>query len=598
MADQLSISLRAWPQQDKTKESLPYLIARINDQKGSFRNVTEASLEEEIRAAEAGEASKVETAEDKELIEDGQDAKMKGDELSKAREEIIKQISAAHTASSHALDFVSLLLSKHAPKAAEATISPFVKHTVPMGSIGAEIMQEPNRSEAEKTTEEMVGLGWRMQSLTRSADSLLRSASRLEQEIGRETTHWQQVLAVKETHAEFRDRGLAALRRNQDGSIRLDRGPRWQGDKKLRVRLLQKGKLLGTNEQSTVPNDDDLPLPQLLVRARNSLFDEELYHEMNRESRNLMNQEVCCIGDAIRFPFNNDSHVEVDLVAIDEEQGALQDGDSFISETIAMTLRILLSYAHRENLNRRSQPPAPIAETSPPQRFCSLLRPIPEILQHDSAVKATRTLLTRLKRALTAANLPFSTEELSSSLDFSEISPTAQKTQISTIDTLLNHLVRPHTSHITLHLPSNHITFKLSINTSIFPPTFGTSFILSTVSSSTSSDSAIAKMPQMLQFPTVDKLQKHLFHVVALDITSVLLATPDFGAAWIMVSPYQAELVRKGKRRDKIAVGVGGEGVRVEWSGDGKETASYVWLEPAEEVGGKGLMDVVREFVL
>lgn len=92
MADQLSISLRAWPQQDKTKESLPYLIARINDQKGSFRSVTEASLEEEIRAAEAGEARTVENAEDKEVIEDGQDAKVKGDELSKAREEIIKQI--------------------------------------------------------------------------------------------------------------------------------------------------------------------------------------------------------------------------------------------------------------------------------------------------------------------------------------------------------------------------------------------------------------------------------------------------------------------------------------------------------------------------
>lgn len=106
--------------------------------------------------------------------------------------------SAAHTASSHALDFVSLLLSKHAPKAAEATISPFVKHTVPMGSIGAEVMQEPHLSEAEKSTEGLVGLGWRMQSLTRSADSLLKSASRLEQEIERETTHWQQVLAIKE----------------------------------------------------------------------------------------------------------------------------------------------------------------------------------------------------------------------------------------------------------------------------------------------------------------------------------------------------------------------------------------------------------------
>lgn len=86
MADPLSLSLRAWPFSDKTKESLPYLIARINEQKGFFRNVTEASLEEEIRAAEADEAQPTDDA------EEGQDAKSKEDELLKAREQIIQEV--------------------------------------------------------------------------------------------------------------------------------------------------------------------------------------------------------------------------------------------------------------------------------------------------------------------------------------------------------------------------------------------------------------------------------------------------------------------------------------------------------------------------
>lgn len=93
MADPLSISLRAWPLQDKSKESVSYLISRINAQKGSFRNVTEAGLEEEIHLAEIGEVSTVEDGEDKQTIEDGQDTQAKGDELFKAREEIMKQIS-------------------------------------------------------------------------------------------------------------------------------------------------------------------------------------------------------------------------------------------------------------------------------------------------------------------------------------------------------------------------------------------------------------------------------------------------------------------------------------------------------------------------
>lgn len=93
MTDPFSISLRAWLARDTTKDSVSYLISRINAQKGSFRNVTEAGLEEEIRLAEAGEVNTVEDGEEKQATDDGQDTQTKGDELFKAREEIIKQIS-------------------------------------------------------------------------------------------------------------------------------------------------------------------------------------------------------------------------------------------------------------------------------------------------------------------------------------------------------------------------------------------------------------------------------------------------------------------------------------------------------------------------
>lgn len=107
-------------------------------------------------------------------------------------------LSEAYRSSSHALDLVSLLLSSHVPKAAEATVSPFIKAAVPLGSLAAEIMQQPQRSEEEEVSEGLVSLGLRMQSLSRSADALLQSASRLGREIGRETTYWQEILAVKE----------------------------------------------------------------------------------------------------------------------------------------------------------------------------------------------------------------------------------------------------------------------------------------------------------------------------------------------------------------------------------------------------------------
>lgn len=91
MPDQLSISLQAFPTVDKDKESLKYLIARINQQKGSFRNVTEQSLEEEIQAEEAGQPE-TDDQHVLETVEEVEDAKTKQEEVIKAREDMIKQI--------------------------------------------------------------------------------------------------------------------------------------------------------------------------------------------------------------------------------------------------------------------------------------------------------------------------------------------------------------------------------------------------------------------------------------------------------------------------------------------------------------------------
>lgn len=91
MPDQLSLSLQAFPTVDKDKESLKYLISRINQQKGSFRNVTEQSLEEEIQAQEAGKIVTDDLAV-VETVEEVEDAKTKQEEVIKAREDIIKQI--------------------------------------------------------------------------------------------------------------------------------------------------------------------------------------------------------------------------------------------------------------------------------------------------------------------------------------------------------------------------------------------------------------------------------------------------------------------------------------------------------------------------
>ena len=94
MTESLSLSLQALPTVNKDKKSLEYLIERINEQKGSFRNVTEESLEEEIQTSHNGEA---ETSDDDvlETVDDVEDLKSKREAITTAREEILKQVLLA-----------------------------------------------------------------------------------------------------------------------------------------------------------------------------------------------------------------------------------------------------------------------------------------------------------------------------------------------------------------------------------------------------------------------------------------------------------------------------------------------------------------------
>ena len=98
MAGNQPFSLQAWPAVDKDKESLQYLISRINEQKGSFRNVTEASLKEELQNTEAGGRPDAEAtgpvSREEDDITDADNPMLRRDSVYKAREIILKQIGS------------------------------------------------------------------------------------------------------------------------------------------------------------------------------------------------------------------------------------------------------------------------------------------------------------------------------------------------------------------------------------------------------------------------------------------------------------------------------------------------------------------------
>ena len=97
-----------------------------------------------------------------------------------------------------ALDFVSLLISKHAPRQAETSLSTYLKQVAPLGSLNAEVVNPPPKPDAAINDTKAVSRGWRLRSFNAAANKLLSAATRLEEEVGVETKYWAEVLAVKD----------------------------------------------------------------------------------------------------------------------------------------------------------------------------------------------------------------------------------------------------------------------------------------------------------------------------------------------------------------------------------------------------------------
>lgn len=587
MADQLSLSLQAFPTVDKDKESLKYLISRINQQKGSFRNVTEQSLEEEIQAQEAGKTD-TDDQDTIETVEKVEDVKTKQEEVTKARKDVIKQMGQACNESAQALDFVSLLLSKHAPAAAQTTLSSFLQQTVPLGSLGGEVVQAPQVSEAEKHNQDLVSIGWRMQSLNGAADSLLKSAARLEEEMGRETTYWDQILAVKEkgwslsrlprekhtlgvrygfaeAYADFRDRGLAALRRDPDGNVSLDRGLRSSGDQTLRVRILQQGKPIASSAIGGRGTTEDDSVTKEILEARNSIFDEELHHEIHREARDLVNQSVRCIGGRVLLPYENDKQIEVDLVSLEDEDLETRAGDnSTTADAIALSLRIFLSHAHRQNLRRRSQLPPPLREIKPRRPTYALLRPVLAHLQHQSQVASLRHFLEKLHKILSAAGLPFSFNPPTSPHNFTASSTKSDNPKQSVVENLLQSLTSPLHSKTTLHLPTAPTTAVIDTHTTLFPPHHSTTYTLTIHASSPST--ILAAFPTPTHLETISALTEHILQMLTLSILQhTVSAFPTWHAPSTLHGATLSRTKEKNQSAEKASMSLTRESLSLKW---------------------------------
>lgn len=326
-------------------------------------------------------------------------------------------------------------------------MSPFLKEAVPLGTLAATRTQGKGVHDKRKEEDLQVARGWKVESLNSTVNSLLESATRLEKDIESETRYWEQVLAVNEkgwavcklpqepntlgvrfgfsegqsrnqstldylltataiAAPTFQSRSLAALRRRPDGGIVLDQGLADAAPKAVRVQIYSDGALTGS---VLLPKliSEDAAVERLILRARDAIYEEELYQELGREARTLASLGVVTVGDSIWCQLTSEKKLNLELVPLGDGPATSERGaDDKMAEAVGLALRLLLSYAHRQNLRQRSQPPPPISKQKRVTPPYALLRPLITRTHHQETLTSLSSLLRMLASTFENAGIP------------------------------------------------------------------------------------------------------------------------------------------------------------------------------------------------
>ena len=470
-----------------------------------------------------------------------------------------------------ALDTISFLLSKYAPKTAQTTMSPALKDAVPIGTVEARILKDSSSLPSDIKSAELVSQSYKVQGFTSAAERANEAAARLKQEAANETRYWDEILALKEqgwavskvpreprslgvhfgfreAAAPFRSRGFAALRRTEDGSLRLDQGAVPSSPVSIRVSVIRGDQSIAVSSipRSKISSPDSVN--EQILQARNTLFEEELFYELGREARLLANQGATMSQNQISMPISDESHVQVDLVGLDAHNSP-EDlvSDQPIANGIAVALRILLSHAHEQALRRRSQPPAPLSVKARPLPEYALLRPVIAHLRHAEQTSTLSNLLKSFAATLSTATLSCTAESSSSAAQqfFHRTTPEPQPDQSPE---LVASLIKPISTTFSFHLPSEQ-TLDISMTTNLNPPTFGTDFSLTPQHHPLAYPLISLTIPSLPRLSSLAELESLLIHILTIDLVSMVIASsPHEGSGPTSpVDPTEPESLYEGR---------------------------------------------------
>jgi mediator of RNA polymerase II transcription subunit 17 len=330
---------------------------------------------------------------------------------------------------------------------------------------------------------------------------------------------------------------------DKDGSIILDPALALK-PRTLRVRISENGKITGTSRLSMDGETSNAAIETTIQRARNSLFEEELYHEMSLETRQLLaygveyRDSVIAVNASATSGQQSTMKLLIDCIPLDDRNTTSQDHtNDGLARNVAEGLRLLLTHEHSMRLHRRSQLPPPLTGQKREKPSPSLLRTLLSIFRHLEGVDSLYSYLATAAKTLESAGLSLqveTTREVSWAKLVDSLQ-TAPRKGLTATDQLLDIFSKPYEGKATLSLPTSNSSqpevLTISTRTVIGQPTFGTEHKLTLPSTLAAS----LELFQQQKLSTTEELTSYLDWIISLHIAHRQLMS-DFSTRAVIKS--------------------------------------------------------------
>lgn len=410
----------------------------------SFVDITEDSLKDEIENQQPELVP--ETEDDKldaevETFDEGEDP---GELFNKQSIELTKHINTALNETSLSLDFVSLLISAVKPNF-DKTISPHLMKNVPLGSLTSDRLMKQEgddkikQEQAEKDLK--IGKAWKLQSLNEIHTLFRQSCTSLTEQVTKERKYWNMInlvlnhdeilfktridgirsIGVKygygDSGSNYYDKGLALLKKD-DATGEVNFVPMTSSlritdkvYKYIRIKILSNFDvdyiLTGQSNFDETRSRFQASTHKIIndiEKARYFLFEEDLFYQLTREAKNLINYNVSIISNKIIIEIKNEI-IEIESVVFDESNDDDIDYQNINQystinndkcQLILNYLKIMLCCYYNYNLKLKQKMPTSLTKWKQSNTHPLILRPLLGNIRHELNLQNMELILNNL----------------------------------------------------------------------------------------------------------------------------------------------------------------------------------------------------------